>query len=84
MQDNSMIVDCDSILVKTVFAGMQALHIGSFYRLRKSDPISLVKFDESLKKLTGKVTVPNIIIAGDFNVSDIIQENNTIRIHSMV
>ena len=79
MQDDSMNADCESIWVKIVFAGKQPLHIGSFYRPTNSDPIPLVKLDESLKKLTGKATLPNIILAGDFNAPDINWENNTIN-----
>ena len=78
MQEDSMDVDCEAIWIKIIFAGKQPLFVGSFYRPKNNDPTPLVKLDEAVKKLTSKTTLPNIVLAGDFNTPDIDWENNTI------
>ena len=73
-----MILDCDSVWVRIVIAWKQPLHIGSSSKSTNSDSIHLARLNESLKKLNGKTTLPNIISVGDINIPDICWENNTI------
>ena len=80
MQEHSLDTDndCESIWIKIIFAGKQPLYIGSFYRPTNANPVPLTKLDEALKKLTTRSTLPNIILAGDFNTPDINWKDSTI------
>ena len=79
VQEDGLDTECEALWIKILFAGKQPLYIGSFYRPTNTDPVPLQKLDEVLKTLTGKATLPNIILTGDFNMPDINWENNTIK-----
>jgi hypothetical protein len=56
------------------------LYIGSYYRQPSSEDLSpLNALDESIAKLTNRQSLPNIILAGDFNLPDINWMDHSIR-----
>ena len=57
-----------------------SLYIGSYYRQPSSEDLSpLNALDESISKLTNRQSLPNIILAGDFNLPDINWMDHIIR-----
>jgi hypothetical protein len=57
-----------------------SLYIGSYYRQPSSEDLSpLNALDESISKLTNRQSLPNIILAGDFNLPDINWMDHSIR-----
>ena len=56
------------------------LYIGSYYRQPSGEDLSpLNALDESIAKLTNRQSLPNIILAGDFNLPDINWMDHSIR-----
>jgi len=64
--------DCDLIWARIQIWREQPLYIGSFYRQPTHDDQNpLQALDSSLFKLTNRQSLPNIILAGNFNLPDI-------------
>ena len=78
MEEESLRTDCESVWGKIIFAGKQPLYVGSFYRPTNCDPKPLEELDRAVRKLTGKNSLPNIILCGDFNTPSINWDNNSI------
>ena len=67
------------VLVKVEVIGKPDLYIGSFYRPTNADPSSLKALYDNLVEITGGRKLPNMIIAGDFNLPDADWESGTYK-----
>ena len=65
------------VLAKLEVIGKPDLYIGSFYRPTNADPSSLKSLYDNLVEITGGRKLPNMILAGDFNLPDADWESGT-------
>ena len=77
--------NCELIWINLQCKGARPLYICTFYRPPKSDFEVLEALGKSLGDLNQHKSLPNIVLAGDFNLPDILWESssiNTNRIYS--
>ena len=71
--------NCELLWISLQCQGVIPLYICTFYRPPKSNLEVLEALGKSLEKLNQHRTLPNILLAGDFNLPDILWENSSLR-----
>jgi hypothetical protein len=70
--------DCESTWLKLEPKGSPPIHIGAFYRPTNNELPPTDNLYKTIQKLVNKSKMPNILLAGDFNVPDINWDNQEI------
>ena len=68
---------CEFVLTKIQVVGKPDLYVGSFYRHCNADVSSLKSMYDNVVHVSGNKKIPNMIIAGDFNLPDADWESGT-------
>ena len=71
--------NCEAVWVKLEIYNHKPLYIFSFYRPPSGDVEDLNELDLSIQKITRATNIPNLVIAGDFNLPDINWDNTSVR-----
>ena len=71
--------NCEFVLTKLAVVGKPDLYIGSYYRHTNADTRSLKSLYDNVIEVSGGEKLPNMVIAGDFNLPDADWDSGTYR-----
>ena len=75
----SLDTKCEVLWCKITVAGTKPLYIASYYRPTDEKPEPIQQLQLSIGKISKNGTLPNVILAGDFNLPDINWPSHTIK-----